>query len=186
MQFRHVDLVSIGPPSSEVLIKSHFCPISHCYYNVFFDFLNCTNAGVPLLFWNPFFFLSHPSSQKGPSMCKSLFTGMFSYSYSENRPMAQNLTFLSILKFMIGQHRDHSKWLLPPYNTKLCGFWRKGSHYWGCGKRGTEYTGPPISRELSIFLAVTQVESTFYGFKRLLGRKAGDPRITEEMGGRYG
>ena len=34
------------------------------------------------------------------------------------------------------------------------------------------------------FLAVTQVESTFYGFKRLLGRKAGDPRITAEMGGR--
>ena len=163
-----------------------FARFSHRYYNVlFYFFWTALMVESPFYFEIRFSFCHTQVLKKGWACAKAYLPGCLAIVIARI-PMAQNLTYLNLLKFMIGQHRDHSKWLLPPYNTKLCGFWRKGSHYWGCGKRGTEYTGPPISRELSIFLAVTQVESTFYGFKRLLGRKAGDPRITAEMGGRYG
>ena len=36
-------------------------------------------------------------------------------------------------------------------------------------------------KKLLHYNIATQARRTFYGFKKLLGRKVGDPRVTEEM-----
>ena len=88
----------------------------------------------------------------------------------------------SVINMMTGRHWDNSKRLLAALNTKLCGFWGEGSYHGGCSQISPEHPG--FIRgfwNVHEFIIVTQARRTFYGFKKLLGRKVGDPRVTEEM-----
>ena len=85
----------------------------------------------------------------------------------------------------LGWNRDHSKRLLAAFNAELCGFRREGQDDGGGGQVRTEHPGSSWKAwkawEAWAYQLLTQARRTFYGFKKLLGRKVGDPRVTEEM-----
>ena len=83
---------------------------------------------------------------------------------------------------MTGRHWDDSKRLLATFDAKLCGFRGEGSHHGGRSQISPKHPGCKHGFwKIFEFIIVTQARRTFYGFKKLLGRKVGDPRVTEEM-----